>query len=556
MTRKEGPARRTTPTTQVPQPPLRTNVSNSSPSLGFKPSVDTPPAASATATAQDIRSWERVSAKLKARLGTDVYQSWFGRARIEDVNGPLVTLSVPTNFLRSWIRTHYAAPLLQFWQEEDEKIARIDLVVRSAARNTASPEAPASQDHLTAPALPDRATAPSIAGPQTTPRRAVEAPPLDRTQAPAAPNANVPAVGFDGSPLDPRYTFANLVEGKTNEMALAAARSVAQAIVQPGSPGPRFNPLFLHAGVGLGKTHLLQSIAWAVKSSASPQAQQGAKEPKILYLTAEYFMWRFASAIRDGGALSFKESLRDIDLLLIDDMQFLQGKSIQQEFCHLLNALIDSAKQVVVAADRPPAELESLDARVRSRLQGGVAIAIGAPEFALRRAMLVARIEAAQATDPGFAVDGAIIDHVARQVTGSGRDIEGALNQILMHHRFGQGELTLDKVDQMLGHLVQAAEPKRVRIEDIQKIVSRHFNVERNDLLSSRRTQVVVRPRQIAMYLSKKLTPRSLPEIGRRFGGRDHTTVLHAVRKIDKLADEDKTLAQEIELLKRLIMEG
>ena len=509
-------------------------------SIGFKPVPAAMPVSVSTVSAADVRSWERVCAKLKAKLGDDVFASWFGRARLDAVSTGHVALSVPTNFLRSWIRTHYARELLIFWQQERADVLRIDIAVRSAARNV--PEA--------APAAP-----PLDAGEAIAKRAAVEAPPLDAGPAPA-PAAAKPqpadAIGFDGSPLDPRLTFNNLVEGRANAMAVAAARSVVDP--QPGAP--RFNPLFVHAAVGLGKTHLLQAIAWSVKGGATGREGQEGKPSKILYLTAEYFMWRFASAIRDYQALAFKENLRDIDLLLIDDMQFLQGKSIQEEFCHLLNALIDSAKQVVVAADRPPAELESLDARVRSRLQGGVAIEIRSPEYDMRRAILDHRLAEAQKSHPALDIPEPILNHIADNVTGSARDLEGAFNQMLMQHRFATGPLTMERVDQMLQHLVVSSEPKRVRIEDIQKIVGRHYNVARNDLLSSRRTQVIVRPRQIAMYLAKTLTPRSLPEIGRRFGGRDHTTVLHAVRKIEKLAGEDAKLAQEIELLKRLIMEG
>ena len=504
--------------------------------IGFPPAPTAPPAAASTVSAADLRSWERVCAKLKARLGDDVFASWFGRARLDGVSTGHVALSVPTNFLRSWIRTHYARELLGFWQAERPDVLRIDVAVRSAARNVEPPAAPTLS-----------AASPSAAPAEE--RAEVVVPTAPVATVPVEPVA--PPVGFDGSPLDPRLTFANLVEGRANQMALAAARSV----VDPVRGAPRFNPLFVHAQVGLGKTHLLQAIAHSVRGG-DPHAKGGARAPqKILYLTAEYFMWRFASAIRDGGALSFKEALRGIDLLLIDDMQFLQGKSIQQEFCHLLNALIDSAKQVVIAADRPPVELESLDDRVKSRLQGGVAIEIKSPEYEMRRSILDHRLVEETRRDPSLDIPANILDHIADNVTGSARDLEGAFNQMLMQHRFASGPLTMERVDTMLAHLVASSEPKRVRIEDIQKVVGRHYAVSRNDLLSNRRTQVIVRPRQIAMYLSKTLTPRSLPEIGRRFGGRDHTTVLHAVRKIERLLGEDGKLAQEIELLKRLVQE-
>ncbi|MEQ9248835.1 MAG: chromosomal replication initiator protein DnaA, partial [Nitratireductor sp.] len=273
---------------------------------------------------------------------------------------------------------------------------------------------------------------------------------------------------------------------------------------------------------------------------------------RVVYLTAEYFMWRFATAIRDNNALTLKEQLRDIDLLIIDDMQFLQGKSIQNEFCHLLNMLLDSARQVVVAADRPPSELESLEPRVKSRLNGGVSLEIGAPDFAMRLSILKQRLASAQAEDGSLDIPEEILVHVARSVTGSGRELEGAFNQLLFRHSF-EPQITIDRIDEILGHVCRAGEPKRVRIEDIQRIVARHYNVSKTELLSNRRTRTIVKPRQVAMYLSKVMTPRSLPEIGRRFGGRDHTTVLHAVRKIEGLTDGDRQLAQEIELLKRLI---
>ena len=351
------------------------------------------------------------------------------------------------------------------------------------------------------------------------------------------------APGFAGSPLDPRHSFDSFIEGRSNRMACAAARTVADD--DKGSV--RFNPLFIHASVGLGKTHLLQAIAW--------EARNRDPSKKLLYLTAEYFMWRFASAIRDQTALQLKESLRDIDLLLIDDMQFLQGKAIQAEFCHLLNELIDSARQVVVAADRPPAELESLDERVRSRLKGGVTLEIEAPDYELRKAILFARYEEVRREQPALEIPEDILTYVARQVTTSGRDVEGAFNQLLVQHRFCDGPMSFEELDKMLGHLIRSGDARRVRVEDIQKVVARHYNVSKNELLSNRRTRAIVRPRQIAMYLAKVLTPRSLPEIGRRFGGRDHTTVLHAVRKIEDLVSNDQKLAREIELLKRLVLE-
>ncbi len=331
--------------------------------------------------------------------------------------------------------------------------------------------------------------------------------------------------------------------GRSNTLAHAAAKQVAQA--RRGDP-VMFNPLYIHAGVGLGKTHLLQAITWAGNSSA---------ERKVLYLTAEKFMYGFVSALRTQTALAFKEALRGIDVLVIDDLQFLQGKSTQAEFCHTLNALIDAGRQVVIAADRPPTDLESLDERVRSRLAGGLVVEMGSLGEELRLEILKYRVAAARQHHPGFDVPPPVLTFIAKTVTHNGRDLEGALNRLLAHNKLTGQPVTMEMAEREVRDLIRPQEPKRVKIEDIQRIVARQYNVSRADLLSSRRTANVVRPRQVAMYLAKTLTLRSLPEIGRRFGGRDHTTVLHAVRKIENLVDNDAVLAEEIELLKRQLQE-
>ena len=322
--------------------------------------------------------------------------------------------------------------------------------------------------------------------------------------------------------------------------------AAGRAIAENGPQSTRFNPLFIHAGVGLGKTHLLQAIANA--AAARDDA------PRVVYLTAEYFMWRFASAIRDNKALDLKEALRGIDVLVIDDVQFLQGKSIQQEFCHLLNALIDSAKHVICAADRPAQELESLDPRVRSRLSNGITIEMAIPDLSMRRAIVEMRAKALAGEDPSFHLPEATVEAIARRVAGTGRDIEGAFNQIAFRHSLGQ-PLTPEAIDGLLAQITRTSAERRVRIEDILKFVSRHYNVTRTDMLSARRTRTIVRPRQIAMYLAKTMTPRSLPEIGRRFGGRDHTTVLHAVRKIEAERTKDEAFSEELDLIRRMIEE-
>ncbi|HET7413816.1 MAG TPA: chromosomal replication initiator protein DnaA [Pararhizobium sp.] len=485
---------------------------------------------------EDSRSealFERVRARLKAKVGPEIFASWFGRLKLHSASKSVIRLSVPTTFLKSWIHNRYLDIITALFQDEDSNILRVEILVRSATRGNRLIHSPETAECVTQasqpqPASPQRATAPMAALPVMT----------LGNQTRAAGGAN-PVMG---SPLDPRYSFDSFVEGSSNRVALAAAKTIAEA----GAGAVRFNPLFIHSNVGLGKTHVLQAIAAAAIGSE--------RNPRVVYLTAEYFMWRFATAIRDNDALSFKESLRNIDLLIIDDMQFLQGKSIQHEFCHLLNMLLDSARQVVVAADRAPWELESLDPRVRSRLQGGVAIEMEAPDYEMRLEILKRRLAAAQAEDRSLDIPIEILRHVAQNVTASGRELEGAFNQLLFRRSF-EPELTIERVDEFLGHLVNTGDPKRVRIEDIQRVVARHYNVSRQELVSNRRTRVIVKPRQIAMYLAKTLTPRSFPEIGRRFGGRDHTTVLHAVRKIEDLISKDTKLSHEVELLKRLINE-
>jgi chromosomal replication initiator protein len=473
-------------------------------------------------TSTDQERWSRVKDRLRAEVGDDVFSSWFARMDLEAIDDGSVRLSVPTRFLKSWIQSHYLDRLLACWQSEEPAVRRIELQVRSAVR--------------TSPAKP---------------KADLAEPPRDlriTKSEPAEPRSfAVPASGghdaLGGSPLDPRLTFDSFVVGRANTLAHAAAKQVAGA--RRADP-VMFNPFYIYAGVGLGKTHLLQAISWTGSASA---------ERKVLYLTAEKFMYGFVSAIRTQTALAFKEALRGINVLVIDDLQFLQGKQTQAEFCHTLNALIDAGRQVVIAADRPPTDLESLDERVRSRLAGGLVVEMGPLGEELRLEILKARVAAARQHHPGFDVPAPILLYIAKTVTHNGRDLEGALNRLLAHNKLTGQPVTMEMAEREIRDLIRPQEPKRVKIEDIQRIVARQYNVSRADLLSSRRTANVVRPRQVAMYLAKTLTLRSLPEIGRRFGGRDHTTVLHAVRKIENLIGNDSALADEIELLKRQLQE-
>ena len=467
--------------------------------------------------------WSRVKGRLRSTVGEDIYTSWFARMDLEGVQDESVHLSVPTRFLKSWIQAHYAERVLTCWQAEMPEVHRIDLTVRTAMRQSAPVK------ETPAPAEARR------------PERTDNRPTLEPRMTTAPISTSHDALG--GSPLDPRLTFASFVVGRSNTLAHAAARQVAE-----GKRGDAvmFNPLYIHAGVGLGKTHLLQAVTFAGNAGG---------ERKVLYLTAEKFMYGFVAALKTQTALAFKEALRGIDVLVIDDLQFLQGKSTQAEFCHTLNALIDAGRQVVIAADRPPSDLESLDDRVRSRLAGGLVVEMGALVEDLRLGILKSRIAAARMHHASFTVPEPVRDYLARTITHNGRDLEGAINRLLAHSKLNNQPVTLEMAEREVRDLIRPQEPRRIKIEDIQRVVARQYNVSRSDLLSSRRTANVVRPRQVAMYLAKTLTLRSLPEIGRRFGGRDHTTVLHAVRKIEGLVGKDTALSEEVESLKRQLQE-
>jgi chromosomal replication initiator protein len=465
--------------------------------------------------------WARFCARLRAEIGDAVYTSWFTRLELDRIDDGCAVLSVPTKFLKSWIQAHYLEKLRAALIAEIPQANEISLDLRAAGRIVARGVDRADSFDAKAAESGERATAP-------------------------APDRDAPAKisvgGFEGSALDRRMNFTTFLIGQSNQLAHAAALQVSRA---PLGAATMFNPLYVYSSVGLGKTHLIQAVA-----HASTEAGR-----RVIYLTAEKFMYGFVTALKAQNSIAFKERLRAIDVLVIDDVQFLQGKSIQHEFCHTLNALIDAGRQVVIAGDRMPGDLESLDERVRSRFAGGLCVEMNALDEALRTKILEARIEVAKLAAPGFEVSKAVIAMVARSIPTNGRDLDGAVNRLLAHTTLAGSTLTLEAAEAAIRDLVRTRDPKRVKIEDIQKLVATHFNVSRADILSSRRTANVVRPRQIAMYLSKTMTLRSLPEIGRRFGGRDHTTVLHAVRKIEGLVSTDMALSEELESFKRLLSE-
>ena len=456
--------------------------------------------------------WSKVSARLKAELGDDLYNSWFARMDCEELAHGLLTVSVPTRFLKSWIENHYVSKLRKVAEGEFGVLQGIIVRVRQQgeAAKMAASDAP-------------------------------RAPSPERNNATAAQIQSL-LMPERGAAVDETQNFDNFVVGASNQLAHAAVMRVANAA---SGQVLTFNPLYIHSAAGLGKTHLLNGLAQRVR-----QHQPGRK---VLMLTAERFMYGFIHAIRNRDTLAFKDQFSNVDVLLIDDFQFLQGKAMQQEFCHAFNSLVDSKRQVVVAADVPPAQLDTIDQRMRSRLMGGLVIDIETPDVEQRRKIVELRHMMMLRNDPSATIAPEILALVAERITGGGRELEGALNKLVAYQQFNKSMITVDLASMVLRDAAGSADTSRIKIEDILKVVSRHYNVGRNDLLSPRRAREVVMPRQIGMYLAKKLTARSLPEIGRRFGGRDHSTVLHAVRKIDEQMKGDEKLARELALLIRLV---
>jgi chromosomal replication initiator protein len=467
---------------------------------------------------------QKVRAMLRARLGDDVYSSWFGTLEFESFDGRLVRVSVPVKFLQNWIQSHYSDALLACCSAEFEGAERVDVTLRGPdnARTLATAQSGRhANGHETASAADPRRTPVVRAGP-------------------VLQHARTSVNGFDGSSLDPKYTFDSFVVGPCNRMAHAGATQIAETVFVDERG---FNPLFFHSSVGLGKTHLLHAIAWEVKRR-TPHAQ-------VLYLTAERFRFQFVEALRSQDAMAFKDRFRTIDMLLIDDLEYMQGEKTEQEFEHIINSLLDGGRQVVVASSRPPSLLERMSDRMRSRLQRGLVTEIGPLDYDLRLKILERRTQERRAMDSSFEISRPVLEFLADRLSESGRELEGAVNRLYATWQLMRTPLTLEIAETIIRDLVQGIEPRRIKIEDILRIISRHYAVSKADILSQRRHRSVVWPRQIGMYLAKQLTARSLPEIGRRFGDRDHTTVLHAIRKIDKELEANPRLREEIEDLKK-----
>ena len=458
--------------------------------------------------------WARVLGRLRSEFDDSIFNSWFKPLALVNIEDGCAIMAAPTRFMSNWLSSNYADRIRSAWAAENSSVSDIRFIVLSAF----SPNIEASA------AVRDGADT----SPAGTPQSAKAAEVISKPRV-----IQVKESEF-GAPLDPRFTFESFIVGKSNELAYAAARRVAE------NEDVHFNPLFLHSGVGLGKTHLMHAIAWANKRMFPSR--------RVVYLSAEQFMYQFIASIRYKDTMSFKQKFRSVDLLMIDDLQFIANKqSTQEEFFHTFNALIDHSRQVVISADRSPTDMEGIEERIRSRLGWGLVADIHPTEYELRLGILQQKANKVPEVEIGLSV----LEFLARRITSNVRELEGALNRMIAHATLIGREVTLEMTQEVLQDLLRA-NVRRVSIDEIQRRVADYFNIRLSDLLSARRARQVARPRQVAMYLSKQLTAKSLPDIGRQFGGRDHTTVMHAVKRIDELRLVDSVLEEDIQHLERI----
>jgi chromosomal replication initiator protein len=458
--------------------------------------------------------WARIRGRLQSEVGDVEYRTWLRQMTLAGIDGDEIVIHLPTRFLRDWVRSHYGDRLTDLWHQENRAIRRVALRVGGGMT-----VAGGLAESLAADSPRVDGAKPGSSG-------------SDR------PGGRGPERNEDGGILERRFTFDSFVVGKPNEFAYACARRVAE---QPASPG--FNPLFLYGGVGLGKTHLMHAIAWELASR-----QPSVRPATVTYMSAEKFMYRFIAAIRSQSTMEFKEQLRSVDVLMIDDLQFLIGKeNTQEEFFHTFNALVEAGKQIVVSADKSPSDLSGLEDRLRTRLGCGMVADLHATTFELRISILESKSGLA-----GVPVPPKVMEFLAHKITSNVRELEGALNRLVAHAKLFGRPVTLETAQEVL-HDVLRAHDRKVTIEEIQRRVAEHYNIRLTDMSSPRRARAVARPRQVAMYLAKQLTSRSLPEIGRKFGNRDHTTVMHAVSRVTELMERDVAFAEDVELLRRML---
>ena len=445
--------------------------------------------------------WNMVKALVATDIGVSHSKSWIEPLELLGLDGMMLVLGSPNSFAKDWVENHYLESIEKSWKQINMVIKGVKIIIHEAPVTIAN-----TNSHII-----------------LTQVRAQES--FDSFEKEEAGT-------YTGAPLDNRFTFENFVVGKPNELAYAAALRVAE------SSTPQFNPLFLYGGVGLGKTHLMHAIAWKIRQCHPAR--------KVIYLSAEKFMYQFVRALRYKDMVSFKDQFRAVDVLMIDDVQFISGKdTTQEEFFHTFNALVDKNHQVIVSADKSPSDLENMEERLKSRLGWGLVADIHPTTYELRLGILQAKSAAL-----GVKMPKEVLEFLAFKITSNIRELEGALNRILAHASLVGRSISLDTTQEVLRDLLRSND-QRLTVEEIQRKVAEYFNIKMSDMVSNRRMQNIARPRQIAMYIAKQLTSKSLPEIGRKFGGRDHTTILHAVRKIQELCADDFDFANDVEILKR-----
>ncbi len=444
--------------------------------------------------------WRRVTERLRHDIGDAAWRNWIKPLRVSRLQDGTLTLEAVSTLARDRVSSQYADRLRVISAAEYGSVKQVEV-------------------KLAAPA--------SIENNCRRSEWKVEGASSHKT-----PESQVADDLIAG--LDPRYTFANFVVGKPNELAFAVARRTAE------SQRVSFNPLFLYGGVGLGKTHLMHAIAWQIREQSPGR--------KVMYLSAEKFMYRFVRALRFRDTMSFKEQFRSVDVLMIDDVQFISGKeSTQDEFFHTFNALVEGGRQVIVSADKSPTDLEGMEERLRSRLGWGMVADIHPADYELRLGILQAKAERMQVRIPDK-----VLEFLAHRIASNVRELEGALNRIAAHAMLIGREITIESAADLLSDLLRASS-RQISIDAIQNRVASHYGVRVAEMFSPRRARNIARPRQVAMFLAKNLTSLSYPEIGRQFGGRDHTTVMHAVRTIEGLVSSDNAVAEDVQLLKSLL---
>ena len=447
-----------------------------------------------------IEIWPSIKLALRKTVGEAAFTNWINPLELTSVDASKANFATPTKFIGDWVDRNYGDSIKFEFAKHGLDVDRLVFSV--------------SIENKIAPAK-------------------------KLTKITESKNTKTGSKDLPGASLDPRYTFDNFVVGKPNELAHAAARRVAEG------GDVSFNPLFLHGGVGLGKTHLMHAIAWEIKKR-DPNA-------KVLYLSAEQFMYRFVQALRFKDTISFKEMFRSVDVLMVDDVQFIAGKSsTQEEFFHTFNALIDQNKQVIISGDRAPVDMEQLEDRIKSRLQWGLVVDVHPTDYELRLGILQSKQESQARYNTTVEVSPGVLEFMAQRISSNVRVLEGALTRLYAFGSLVGRPVTLEMAQESLSDILRATD-RKVTIDEIIRKVTDHYGVNLTDMLSARRTRSIARPRQVAMYLSKKLTSKSLPEIGRRFGKRDHTTVIHAVKKIEELQSIDNQIAKDIEILRRML---